>query len=90
MNFWQTHKCIPSEGRPVKIGGKSLRHCRCELCGRDFVEDADSGEQYAVNVNVFGFDRLAQDVSDRWLSQRCPEKPAATDEADRLKVQAKR
>ncbi len=83
MDFWATHQCIPAEGRLVNVGGRSYRHCRCEKCGRDFVEDAQSGEQYAVNVSVFGFDRLAEEVNRRWLDQPCPQRPLASDETDR-------
>jgi hypothetical protein len=83
MDIWKTHKCIPSQGRMVDIHGRPFRHCQCELCGRDFVEDDESGEQYAVDVSVFTFRRLVKEVSDRWLNEPCPNKPVPTDGGDR-------
>ena len=86
MDFWSAHKCIPPDGRLVQVSGKAFRHCRCEDCGRDFVEDVESGEQFAVNVSTFAFDRLIDEVSDRWLSEPCPKKPVDRDVQDRLKL----
>jgi hypothetical protein len=86
MDFWSAHKCIPSEGRLVHVRGKAFRHCRCEDCGRDFVEDVETLEQFAVNASSFDFDRLADEVSERWLSEPCPKKQLDLDVQDRLKL----
>ena len=76
---------VPADGRRVLIGGKQFRHCACEACGRDFVEDPDTGEQYAVNVSGFGFERLVDEVNDRWLNGPFPKTQIAGDQDDRLK-----
>ena len=86
MNFWSAHKCVPAEGRLVHVRGQDFRHCRCEDCGRDFVENVESGEQYAVNTSTFDFERLADEVSSRWLNEPCPKKRMDGDAQDRLKV----
>jgi hypothetical protein len=86
MDFWSAHKCIPAEGRLVQIRGRAFKHCRCEECSRDFVEDVESGDQYAVNPSTFDFDRLADDVNTRWLSEPCPKKVLESDNQDRLKL----
>jgi hypothetical protein len=86
MDFWSRHKCIPPEGRLVDVRGKAFRHCLCTQCGRDFVEEVESAEQYAVNVSAFDFDRLADDVSDRWLNEPCPKRRLGSDAHDRLKL----
>jgi hypothetical protein len=86
MDFWSAHRCVPPGGRLVYVRGRQFRHCRCEDCGRDFVEDVDSGEQFAVNASTFDFDRLADEVSDRWLSAPCPKIRVDCDAQDRLKV----
>jgi hypothetical protein len=70
----------------VQSGGRAFKHCHCEDCGRDFVEDAQSAEQYAVNPSTFDFDRLADEVSTRWLSEPCPKKMLDADAHDRSKL----
>lgn len=86
IDIWSEHKCVPPTGRIIEIRGKVYRHCRCELCHRDFVEDTGTGERYAVNVSAFDFIRLAHDVSGRWLNEPCPKKPTPSDAEDRLKL----
>ena len=70
----------------MQVQGKAFKHCRCEECGRDFVEDVESGEQYAVNASTFDFDRLADEVSDKWLSDPCPKRLVDRDTQDRLRL----
>jgi hypothetical protein len=84
MDIWSKHKCIPPEGRVVEIAGRFYRHCRCHVCARDFVEDMESHEQWAVSVSAFDFIHLAPDISIRWLNEPCPKKRLDSDEHDRL------
>lgn len=70
----------------MHVRGKTFKHCRCELCGRDFVEDVESAEQYAVNASTFDFVRLDDEVSGRWLSEPCPTRRLDSDAPDRLKL----
>jgi hypothetical protein len=86
MDIWSEHKCVPPRGRVVEIAGTVFRHCRCELCHRDFIEVAGSGERCAVNVSAFDFIRLAREVSDRWLNEPCPKRHQPSDAEDRLKL----
>lgn len=74
------------EGGLWKLEGTVFRHCRCELCRRDFIEETQSGELCAVNVSAFDFIRLAREVSDRWLNEPCPKKPMPSDALDRLEL----
>ena len=82
--FWLSHKWISTRGRSLDIKGKSLRHFKCRHCRRDFVEEAVSGERYAVHVSIFDFDRLADEVSARWLNQPCLHTAPRSDDDDRL------
>jgi hypothetical protein len=86
MDIWSEHKCLPPQGRLVEIRGTVFRHCRCELCRRDFIEDTGTGERRAVNVSAFDFIRLDREVSDRWLNEPCPKTLTPSDEVDRLKL----
>ncbi len=83
MDYWPTHQWVPPEGRTLEIKGKDLKHHRCDACKRDFLEELASGERYAVEVLTFTFERLSQEVTDRWLRSACPQHPPAADEEDR-------
>jgi len=89
MDSWSTHRWIPSDGRVVKIKGRLFKHFLCEDCKRDFVDELWSGERYAAIVLVFGFERLADEVTRRWLASSCPPKPPAGDEEDRCYLRCK-
>ncbi len=52
---------------------------RCSRCRRDFVEDALTGERYAVYVSVFSFRRLPDPISSQWLAEPCPGAPLPFD-----------
>ena len=83
MDSWLTHKWLPPEGRSLDINGKSITQHFCAACKRDFVEDASSGERYAVHALVLDFTRLADEVNARWLTDPCPGMPLPSDEQDR-------
>jgi hypothetical protein len=84
MDFWLSHKWTSVRGRSLAIAGKTLRQFKCRHCRRDFVQETGSGERYAVHVSMFGFDRLADEVTDRWLKQPCPHTAPRSDDDDRL------
>ena len=86
MDIWSDHKYVPPRGMVVEVGGIVFRHYRCELCGRDFIEDIVTGERHAVNLSAFDFVRLARKVSDRWLKEPCPRKPLPSDARDSLNL----
>ena len=51
MNVWDTHRWMgSSNGRSVKTDDKPHQHLFCVTCGRNFITDPVSGEQYAVYV----------------------------------------
>jgi hypothetical protein len=66
--------------------GKPLIQHRCSRCKRDFVEDASTGERYAVYVSVFSFRRLPDPVSRQWLGEPCPGAPLPLDIEVRSKL----
>jgi len=47
-----------------------------------FVDDAHTGERYAVNGGVIHFDKLSDETTARWLADSCPGKPLQSDEED--------
>jgi hypothetical protein len=83
MDAWSTHTWMPADGRRMQIQGHTLRHFQCEFCKRDFVESIESGESYAVVVQSFGFVRLSDEVTVRWLRAPCPDQTERGDEDDR-------
>lgn len=82
--FWLSHKWTSVRGRSLTIAGKLLRQFKCRRCRRDFVQETVSGERYAVHVSIFDFDRLADEVTNRWLNQPCPHTAPRSDDDDRL------
>jgi hypothetical protein len=44
-----------------------------------FMEDAATGERYAVYVSVFSFRRLPDPISGQWLGKLCPGAPLPFD-----------
>jgi hypothetical protein len=83
MDSWSSHAWLPPQGRPLEIKGLTLQHFQCEFCRRDFVEKMESGERYAVKVLAFGFDRLSDQVTARWMRTPCPHYPPVDDDEDR-------
>jgi hypothetical protein len=80
LEFWDTHLWV---SRTVEIEhGCPLIQQICRSCGRNFVDEIHSGERYAVHVAVFKFDRLADEVTARWLCEPCPRARMRSDEID--------
>ena len=86
MESWSTHRWVPPLGRIFEIKGQALRHFLCETCKRDFVEEMESGERYAVNVGTFDFKRLSDEVTDRWLRTPCGDHALLDDAEDRRQL----
>jgi hypothetical protein len=78
--IWHTHDW---RERRLELEGKPLLHYQCSRCRRDFVEDLSTNERYAVYVSIFQFVRLPNEVSGRWLTDRCPTSTLETDDNDR-------
>ena len=77
---WNTHNWISAGGRKVEIEpGKPLIQHHCSRCRRDFVEDPQTGERYAVHVSVFKFRRLPDPITNRWMGEMCPGAPLPQD-----------
>src|SRR5438552_2429369 len=83
MDSWLTHQWLPPGGRLLYINEKTITQHFCVACKRDFVEDIESGERYAVRALVVDFTRLADEVNARWLTEPCPGEPVPSDEQDR-------
>lgn len=78
---WNTHDWI---SRPLKlVPNEPLIQQGCRECDRAFVDECLTGDRYAVHVSVFKFHRLSDEVTSRWLSEKCPAQRTLADEADR-------
>ena len=73
---WNSHRWVT-----LVPGIRPLQHL-CRQCGRKFVDDAHTGERYAVNGGVIHFDKLSDETTARWLADSCPGKPLQSDEED--------
>src|SRR5580692_3774308 len=80
LNPWETHDWFD---RPLEIDpAKRIIQFICRKCGRAFVNDAD-GTRYAIHASAFAIYRLADEVTDRWLSEPCPSELKQADLDDR-------
>jgi hypothetical protein len=78
---WKTHDWIGRRLEPVDGDPLILQVCR--ECSRGFVEECSTGDQYAVHVSIFKLYRLSDEVTSRWLSEKCPAECLLADDADR-------
>lgn len=81
LSSWNTHDW--TSRRLELVSGYPLIQQGCGQCGRAFVDECSTGERYAVQVSIFIFHRLSDEVTARWLSEECPVKRLTADEADR-------
>jgi hypothetical protein len=63
--------------------GAAVVHHHCGRCGRDIVTVLESGALYAVYASTFCFQRLDDEVTQRWMSEPCPGKRLPIDDEDR-------
>jgi hypothetical protein len=81
LSPWETHDWIIRCLEPVP-GDRFIQQV-CRECGRGFVKDRSTGVQYAVHVSIFRLHRLSDEVTSRWLSEKCPAECLIADDADR-------
>ena len=81
LSSWNTHDW--SSRRLKLVPGQPLIQQDCRECGRAFVDECSTGERYAVHVSIFKVHRLSDEVTSRWLFEKCPAERPMTDEAAR-------
>jgi hypothetical protein len=80
ISGWNNHQWILREleldpGVPLR-----LHQCRC--CGRSFVVELRTGDQYAVHVGAMRLDRLSEEATSRWMAAVCPDERLESDQGD--------
>jgi hypothetical protein len=73
---WNSHRWA------IMIPGLRPLRRACLHCRRTFVDDDRIGERYAISGGMLRFDRLSDEVTSRWLSERCPGEQLESDAAD--------
>ena len=58
--------------RQVWLSGKLFRHLKCHTCGRDFVATREEPRWRAVHVGLTQFDFLDDEITEQWMSEKCP------------------
>jgi hypothetical protein len=77
---WESHAWIARQ-LEFEPGAPLIQHI-CANCGRNFVEEIQTGGLYAVHVGVIRFNRLSDKTTARWLAAPCPGRRLETDKAD--------
>jgi hypothetical protein len=80
LSLWNTHDW--SISRLELVPGQPIIHQVCRECRRGFVEEVSTGELYSVYASIFRFYRLSDEVTARWLSEKCPAERLSADQAD--------
>jgi hypothetical protein len=65
----------------IKPGVQATQQTR-RRCSRHFIDEHANGALYAVHVGMLQFDRLAEEVTERWLAQACPGRRLESDLVD--------
>ena len=58
--------------RTVWISGRLFLHRKCQVCGRDFVASQEEPRWRAVHVGLTQFDFLDDEITEQWMSEKCP------------------
>ena len=80
--------CGKIEFVPAQItqDGQIILHNRCALCGRDFAQGLDERNDWqAAYLGLLRIEALADDVSERWVSEVCPGQFLPEDDEARAK-----
>jgi hypothetical protein len=77
---WNTHVWEIRQVE-VKPGVQAVQRT-CQHCSRHFIDESASGAKYAVHIGMLQFDRLSEEVTERWLAQACPGRLLDSDFAD--------
>lgn len=82
-NSSNSHCWLQRTPRRVEIqGGKRIFQRRCVRCARDFIAD-ESDSHFAVFVSAISFYKLADEVTARWLVEKCAGQRLSSDDDDR-------
>ncbi len=78
------HRWVLSGPRLFELkSGRSVFQTGWVRYGRDFVIDRSSGARHAVHVSIFSFQRLSDEVAQRWAVEPCPGERLPSDDSDR-------
>lgn len=70
VSAWKTHAWIARQ-LEFFAGAPPIQHI-CANCGRNFVEEIQTGDRYAIHVDEMRFNRLSEETTARWLADPCP------------------
>jgi hypothetical protein len=80
---WDSHDWKIKTLESLTAGGGSRLGFTCRSCGRKFGYTTANHRMWAVNNDGSS---LTDEISSRWLSERCPGHPCETDAADCLHI----
>src|SRR5262249_7963954 len=81
---WNGHQWVEPNGRPLNVArGESAIQYHCVRCAREFLSMQSAVDWLAVFASAVSFYRLRDEVTKRWLAERCPGKRLALDDEDR-------
>jgi hypothetical protein len=75
----QTHLWGGSRSRQIEIDGKSIVLYYCPKCSRNFAREPGGPTWKAVSVSTFHIEVMPDSVSQKWISEPCPDHPGQDD-----------
>jgi hypothetical protein len=78
---WDTHHDWMIRDLEMDPGIPLMLH-QCRRCGRNFVTEPRTGDQYAVHVDAMGFSRLSEEMTTSWVAASCPGEKLESDAID--------
>jgi hypothetical protein len=87
VSAWKTHDWKVKTIESISPGGGSKLAFTCRDCGRSFNQTTLNYRTWAVDAAGVA---LADEVTDRWLAEKCVRHPAKTDDADRGRLKYSR
>jgi hypothetical protein len=83
ISAWKTHDWKVRTIESIIPGGGSRLAFTCRGCGRAFNQTTLNRRTWAVDSAGVA---LADEVTERWLDEKCERRPTKTDDADRGKL----
>jgi hypothetical protein len=78
---WESHDWKVKTLESISAGGGSKLSYTCRACERKFTYTSANNRAWATSDDGTA---LADEVSARWLAQRCPRLPGERDDRDRM------
>jgi hypothetical protein len=79
VSGWGSHAWA---NRRLVLNGVQFVQHSCRRCGRTFIDESHTQKRHAVHVAATHFNKLAEEITTKWLGESCPGTRLEKDFAD--------